>query len=73
MLLSGGRGLHAYLPDRGPARHQVLAAAASGKLRIDEAVTASAKSTLPGSLHAANGQRVTPAARPRPAAMAAAC
>ena len=74
VLLSGGRGIHAYLPDDGEARGRVLAAAGT-RLRIDAPVTASLKTTiaLPGSLHAANGRPVAAAPGPEPLLMAVPC
>ena len=77
VLLSGGRGIHAYLPDDSEARRLVLAAAGTG-IRIDASVTASLKTTIamPGTLHAANGQPVASRAHPAVPAdspMAAAC
>jgi len=76
VLLSGGRGIHAYLPDDGEVRGLVVAAAEAGA-RIDVSVTASLRTTiaLPGTLHAANGQPVASRVRPAPGErpLAAAC
>lgn len=74
VLLSGGRGIHAYLPDDGEARGRVLAAAGT-RLRIDAPVTASLKTTiaLPGSMHAANGRPVAAVPGPEPLLMAVPC
>lgn len=54
LVSSGGRGVHAYFHDTGTVRREILQVARRHRLRIDEGVTASDKTTiaLPGSLNA---------------------
>lgn len=54
VLCSGGRGLHAYLPDDAGLRAHLLRTVQEKRIRIDVNVSVSPKTTiaLPGSLHA---------------------
>lgn len=62
VLFSGGRGVHAYLPDEQGIRRAVVETATKHRIRIDIDVTASVKAmiALPGSLHAGTGLPIRP-------------